>query len=188
MATMFLRALLTAASLTVALAAVVLIDCASGFIEVFGGDPLGVCVADGSVGGGMGMWLGAALGLFAVIGLAATWLIGPVARRLRHPETALKYNLARIPDSGLEPPEAMPASILHAARLTRRLEAIEASLESDSPPTREVTQQWMRLLRDANDLHNSEELASEEFKEINTRVLALFAGPDGEAEEMAATQ
>lgn len=184
MTTMFLRAILTTASLTAALAAVALIDCA---IELVG-DPLGVCAGLGPAADDIGLWLGAALGLFAVIGLAATWVVGPVVRRLRHPETALKYNLARIPDSGLEPAEATPASILHATRLTRRLEVIEASLESDNPPTREVTRQWMGLLRDANDLHNRDELATEEFKEINTRLLALFAGPEDEIEEVAATQ
>lgn len=185
---MFLRALLTTASLTVALAAVALIDCASVSIELFAGEPLGVCPAAGQAADGAGLWLGVALGLFTVIGLAATWVVGPVARRLRHPEIALKDNLARIPDTALEPPEATPASILHATRLTRRLDMIEASLESDNPPTREVTRQWMGLLRDANDLHNRDELATEEFKEINTRLLALFAAPEEETEEVAATQ
>jgi hypothetical protein len=48
---------------------------------------------------------------------------------------------------------------------------------SDAIPTREATQQWMRLLRQANDLHNDGTLDSQDFKKINTRLLDLFSAP-----------
>lgn len=185
---MFLRALLTAASVAVALTGVAAIDCAITTIALFTGDPGGVCVVLGSPGGGIALWLGIALVTFALIALLATWVVGPVARGFRAPEVTLKDNLARIPDTGLEPPEPTAASILHVTRITRRVEEIEAAVNSESPPTREVTREWMKLLRDANDLHNRDELPTEDYKEINTRLLALFAGPEDEDGQVAATR
>lgn len=187
--TMFLRALLTAGSLAIALTGVAAIDCATTAVSVFTGDPGGVCAILGSPGDGIALWLGIALVTFAVIGLLATWVVGPIARGPRaKPEVTLKDNLARIPDLGLEPPESAPASILHVTRITRRVEVIEDAVNSETPPTREVTREWMKLLRDANDLHNRDELPTEDFKEINTRLLALFAGPENENEEVVATR
>lgn len=187
---MFLRALLTAVSVAVALTGVAAIDCATTVISVFTADPGGVCAILGSPGEGISLWLGIALVTFAVIGLLATWVVGPVARGPRaKPEVTLKDNLARIPDIGLDPPESTtPASIMHATRITRRVEALETAVELESPPTREVTQEWMKLLRDANDLHNRDALPTEDFKEINTRLLAIFAGPGDETEKLAATR
>lgn len=186
---MFLRALLTAGSLAIALTGVAVIDCATTAISLFTADPGGVCSTLGSPGNGVALWLGIALVTFAVIGLLATWVVGPVARESRaEPEVTLKDNLARIPGIGVEPPESTPASILHVTRITRRVEAIEDAVNSESPPIREVTREWMKLLRDANDLHNRDELPTQEFKEINTRLLALFAGPEDEDGEVAATR
>lgn len=186
---MFLRALLGAGSLAIALTGLAVIDCATTAISVFTADPGGVCAALGSPGDGIALWLGIALVTFAVIGLLGTWVVGPVARGSRaKPEVTLKDNLARIPDLRLQPPESTPASILHVTRITRRVEAIETAVRTESPPTRELTREWMKLLRDANDLHNRNELPTEDFKEINTRLLALFAGrPGDENGEMAAT-
>lgn len=185
---MFLRGLLTAGSLAIALAGVLVIDCATSAISVFTSDPVGVCAPLGSLGDGIALWLGIALVTFAVIGLLATWVVGPVARGAQSPEVTLKDNLARITDPGMEPVESTPASILHVTRIIRRVEAIEDAVNSESPPTREVTREWMKLLRDANALHNQDELATEDFKEINTRLLSLFAGPEKEEEEVAATR
>lgn len=185
---MFLRGLLTAGSLAIALTGVAAIDCATTAISVFTSDPAGVCATLGSPGDGIALWLGIALVTFAVVGLLATWVTGPVARGLRPSEVTLTDNLARIPDMGLQPVESTPASILHVTRITRRVEAIEEAVNSESPPTREVTREWMNLLRDANDLHNRDELPTEDFKEINTRLLALFAGPEDENGEVAATR
>lgn len=185
---MFLRGLLTAGSVAIALMGVVAIDCATTVISVFTSDPGGICATLVSPGDTIALWLGIALVTFAVIGLLATWVIGPVARGFRHPEVTLTDNLARIPDVGLEQVESAPASILHITRITRRVEAIEHAVNSESPPTREVTREWMKLLRDANDLHNRDELPTEDFKEINTRLLDLFAGPEDENGEVAASR
>lgn len=184
---MFLRALLTAASVAIALTGVAAIDCATTAISVFTADPGGICALLGPAGDGISLWLGIALVTLAVIGLLATWVFGPVAKGPRaKPEVTLKDNLARIPDFGLASPEPTPASIMHVTRITRRVEALETAVELESPPSREVTREWMKLLRDANELHNEDELPTEDFKEINTRLLGLFAGPEDENEEVAA--
>ncbi|MFP3880851.1 MAG: hypothetical protein ACLFWH_00880 [Actinomycetota bacterium] len=185
---MFLRASLTAGSLVIALTGVAAIDCATAAISVFTSEAGGVCATLGWPGDGIALWLGIALVTFAVIGLLATWVTGPVARGSQSPEVTLKENLARIPDLCSEPVESAPASILPLTRITRRVEAIEDAVNSESPPTREVTREWMKLLRDANDLHNRDELPTEEFKEINTRLLALFADPEDQNEEVAAAR
>lgn len=186
---MFLRALLTAGSLAIALTGVAAIDCATTAISVFTADQGGVCAILGSPGDGVALWLGTALVAFAVIGLLATWVVGPVARGSRAKrDVTLKDNLARLPDFGPEPTEPAPASMIYVTRITRQVEAIEDAVNSESPPTREVTREWMKLLRDANQLHNRGELPTEDFKEINTRLLALFAGPEDGNEEVAATR
>jgi len=185
---MFLRGLLTAGSLAIAIAGVAAIDCATTAISMFTSDPEGVCATLGSPGDGIALWLGIALVTFGVIGLLATWVTGPVARGFQTPEVTLKDNLDRIPDLALEPLEPAPASILHVTRITRRVEAVEDAVNSESTTTREVTRQWMKLLWDANDLHNRDELPTEDFKEINTRLLSLFAGPEDENGEVAATR
>lgn len=187
---MFWRALSTTASLTVAVAAVAVIDCMSAALRIFSDDPLGVCAAADSLDADLGVWVGIGLAVFAVIALVATWVPaarpGAKRRRLR-PENSLSSNLARLPDLGIEAPDPGSASDAHLGRVTRRLEVIEAALDDEETPTREVTRQWMELLRDVNDLHNRDELATEDFKEINTRLVGLFAGPAERPERLAAT-
>lgn len=187
---MFLRALSTAASLIVAAVAVTAIDCASASFQMVHGNPIGICSAVDSLGNGPGFWVGLGLAVFSAIALVGIWV--PAARpggKLRHlqPESSLNRNLGRLADTSAELPDTDPASEVHIVRLTKRLEAIEAALESEATASREVTEQWMSLLRDVNALHNSNELASEDFKRINTRLVELFAGPVKKSEELAAS-
>lgn len=185
---MFWRALSSAASLTVALAAVALVDCMSSALQVFSEDPLGICAAADSLDPVFGLWAGIGLAVFAVIALVATWATRPGAKRRRlRPENSLTSNLARLPDLGIEAPDPGSASDAHALRVTRRLEIIEAAMQDEETPTRELTRRWMELLRDVNDLHNRDELTTEDFKEINTRLVGLFAGPADSAERLTAS-
>jgi uncharacterized coiled-coil protein SlyX len=120
-----------------------------------------------------GLGTGVGLGLLATLALIGTWV--PAARpetmrrRLEPPVASLKHNLDRL--------------AVHMARLTRRMEAIEHAVASSSP-SRETTHRWMRLLREANDLHNAGSLETRHFSEINTRGLNLFSIPD-ESDEMS---
>lgn len=186
---MFVRLLLTAASLTVALAAALVFDCVSSAIELLNGDLIGVCAAVDPLSPEVGMWLAIGLAVFAGLALITIWRAGEVAGRRRlEPATSLAHNLGRLADSRGESPEPISASRVHAIRLTRRLEALETALETGSSPTGELTRQWMSLLRECNDLHNVGELTTDDFKTINTRLLDLFSDSDREADEMAVTE
>ena len=186
---MFVRLLLTAASLTVASLAVLIIDCSSLNFRLVGGDPIGVCTTLDSFGVRDGLWIGVGLVLGAILALVAVWAVRPGAKRRNlEPVNSLKHNLGRLADIGSElgqVDESTP-SYVHLTRLVRRLEAVELSL-SEATLAREATQQWMSLLREANNLHNEGELATEHFKEINTRLLSLFSMPDGAADQLASS-
>lgn len=188
---MFLRFLSTVASLTVGLAAVSVLACTDETFQLPVEDPMGMCPALDTLGTERGLWLAVALALFSFVALVVTWVPGAMPDTLRRrlePDTSLKHNLDRIASVSTETVGAETAGdVLHAIRLTRRLETIEVAVAADATPSREVTLEWMSLLREANDLHNRDELASEDFKKINTRLLDLFAGPADQAEELAAT-
>lgn len=188
---MNLRALLTVASLTVATVAVLIVECWSTVINFSTSDPLGICSTMVSLGIDNGLGTGVGLGLLAVLALVVTWV--PAARpealhRKLEPVVSLRDNLDRLADFGIQTREAddtIPSGV-HMARLTRRLEAIELAIANSSTPSRETTQQWMRLLVEANDLHNTGQLDTQHFSEINTRGLDLFTAPD-ESDEMSNT-
>lgn len=182
--TMLWRALLTAISLLVVSLAVLVLDCASVILDLFTDDPLGVCAAMGSLGLESGIWTGAGLLLFGLLAIVAVWGAKPALDKRAELEVAnsLLLNLERLNDVGtqiVEIEEEISNDEIRVARLNRRLEAVELAVDSSATPSREVTQQWMTLLVEANDLHNKGTFPTEEFKVINTRLLDLFAGPRG---------
>jgi len=181
---MFSRVLLATASLLVAAIAVLLLDCASGVLDLPGDDPLRLCSTMASLGLDFGLWTG--LGLIVFVGLANIAIWVPTARpgtkrRAQVEVTAsLLHNLERIHDVGtqiVEVDEEISTAEIKVARLTRRLEAVEVAVDAAATPSREVTQQWMALLVEANQLHNEGVLATDGFKVINTRLLDLFSTP-----------
>jgi hypothetical protein len=180
---MLLRALLTAACLVVAMAAVLIVDCTYAIIGLFDVDLASVCDQLVFLGPDGSRWAGFGLGSLAALGFVATWL--PVVRaRVRErrfePVKTLAENLPRLAEVGthLAEVEDVPTlAEIATARLMQKVEAVEASVMSDAIPTREATQQWMRLLRQANDLHNDGTLKTNDFKKINTRLLDLFSAP-----------
>jgi hypothetical protein len=185
---MFVRVLSTAASLVVGAVAVAAIDCSSPSLQLISGDPIGICTAADTLGGGRGLWVGIGLAVFSAIALLAAWL-RPAEDRLRfEPESSLNRNLGRLVESPSDPVDPGPAPEVHVRRVTKRLEAIEEGLAADTTPTRELTEQWMALLRDLNALHNSDDLSTGDFKTLNTRLVELFAGPVDKSEELAASQ
>lgn len=175
------RVLLTASSLTVAAAATLLLDCSSAAVEILGGDPIGACDTAASLGLTGDIWV--AIGLFGVALLSLTLIWIPSLRpgerrRRRSPRKTLERNLGRLPDVGGDAPkpEALPPALPHVAELRLRVEAVEISIGSEVA-SREAAEKWMDLLRKANDLHNSGEISTEDFKEINTRLLDLHTEP-----------
>lgn len=186
---MFLRSLSTLACVVVTLAAVAVIDCASAAIDLIDGDSLGLCGVVDSVGADYGFWAGVVLAVLAIAGLVLTWApaLRPGARRRRlTPESSLNRNLARVADAGSTETDSPRVPYSPVGRLIGRLEALEAALATDETPSRELTQEWMALLRTANDLHNRDELAAQDFKKLNTRLLDLFVRPS-EDDELART-
>jgi len=178
------RVLLTTASLLVAAIAVFLLDCSSGVLDLPGDDTLRLCSTMGSLGPDFSLWAG--LGLIVFVGLANIAIWVPTARpgtkrRAQVEVTAsLLHNLERIHDVGtqiVEVDEEISTAEIKVARLTRRLEAVEVAVDSAATPSREVTQQWMALLVEANQLHNEGVLVTDGFKVINTRLLELFSTP-----------
>lgn len=167
------RVLLSIGAALVALVGVVLMDCEWGFV---GDDISGMCSTISSFGVTETAVPGIGLALFATLCLVAVWVPGArpgARRRQRDPVRSLQRNIDRIGVVGAEAPE--PVKSDPSTRLVARLEALETSLSAESgDATREATEQWMRLLREANDLHNSGEIATEEFRRINTRLLDLF--------------
>ena len=180
--TMFWRALLTAISLLVVSLAVLALDCASLVLELFSDDPLGVCSGMNSLGLAGSVWAAAGLLLFGLLAVVAIWTVRPVVDKRAQLEVtnSLLHNLERLTDVGSQISEIddeISTTEIRVAGLTRRLEAVELAVVSSVTPSREVTQQWMALLVEANDLHNNEILSTAEFKVLNTRLLDLFAGP-----------
>lgn len=188
---MFWRALLTAVSLLVVSLAVVVLDCASPVLELFAGDPLGICTGLGALGLGEGVWFGSGLLLFGLISILAVWIVrrGAAGERAQiEAAHSLLHNLERLNDVGTqitEVDEEISTDEIKVARLTRRLEAVEVAVDAAATPSREVTQQWMGLLVEANDLHNQGVLPTEGFRVINTRLLDLFAGPRSSTSRMS---
>ncbi len=180
--TMFWRVLLTATSLLVVSLAVFALDCASAVLDLFDDDPLGVCAFMGSLDLAGDVWVGAGLLLFGLLAILAIWTVRPVVDKKAQLEAtnSLFHNLERLTDVGsqiVEIDDEISTDEIKVARLTRRLEAVELAVDSAATPSREVTQQWMTLLVEANDLHNKGILQTEEFKGINTRLLDLFTAP-----------
>lgn len=172
------RVLLTAASLTVAAAAALLIDCASAAVTILGGDPLDICATASSLGLTGDIWVGVGLGIFAALSLVLTWIpsLRPGERRRRlSPTRTLNRNLARIPEvgDGAPPPEEPTPHEARLASFHRRFEAVEASLESETASL-ETIEKWVGLLCEANEMHNGGDLATADFKTINTRLLDLY--------------
>lgn len=180
---MLLRALLTSACAAVALAAVAIVDCTYAIIGLFSDELAAICASVSFLGGDDQVWVGLALGVFAVLGLMVTWAPAVRARvrqRRFQPAKALANNLPRLADVGTQLAEVENVPTLaeiQTTRLMRKVEAVEVSVMSDAIPTREATQEWMRLLREANDLHNDGTLETDDFKKINTRLLDLFFVP-----------
>lgn len=180
---MLLRALLTAACAAVAIAAVLIVDCSHAIFDLLGDDLAGLCARVSFLGSDNLVWVGVALGALAVLGLSVTWLpvLKALIRRRRfEPAKALAHNLPRLADVGtqLEEVENVPTlAEIKTIRMMRKVEAVEVSVMSEAIPTREAIQQWMRLLREANDLHNDGTLETDDFKKINTRLLDLFFVP-----------
>lgn len=186
---MLLRALLTTAFVAVGTAAVLIVDCTTTIIDLFDDDLMTVCERVVFLGRDGDLAAGAGLGAFAVLGLVTTWLPflrSRVRKRRFESVKTLAENLPRLAEVGthlVEVEDVPTLAEIASARLVKRVEAVETSIMSEAVPTREATQQWMGLLRQANDLHNDGTLGTADFKKINTRLIDLLSAPHDDAGE-----
>jgi len=172
----------------VATVAAAILECSSPMLDFSRPDPFGLCSTLAWMGVDYGIGVGAGLALLAVLALVGTWVPAARPESMRgdiEPAMSLKHNLDRLAGVGVgiaELGEITP-SHTHLAKLKRRLVVVEKALAASVSPARETTHEWMRLLHEANHLHNSGALQTAHVKEINTRLVELFAVP-GETDEM----
>jgi hypothetical protein len=171
---MFIRVLLTALVLAIMALAALVIDCTARLLEFLDGDPIGVCAALDPLTDDLRLWVGIGLLILGVLVLVVVWA-RPGTRRSPDVEETLVQNLSRLPELTHGSVEVGATSREHVDSLTLRLEAVMAALENDGDGSRDATRQWIGLLREANELHNLDELTTEDFKTINTRLLGLFS-------------
>jgi len=174
---MWLRGILTFLCLTLAVGAVGLWDCATSVINIVTGDPLALCATVASFGIADLQVVAAGVAAIAIVIVALTWI--PVFRARRRqvkaaPERALIDNIGRLGEpyrDWKEHGHGEPGYL----DLMHRVEVIESAFASGSPASRDLTTEWISLLQESNRRHNSGELATDDFKVLNTRLLDVVS-------------
>lgn len=220
---MFKRILGTGVALAAAVAAFLVLDCASTGL-VFDGAATACTSTEFLIFGSS--WLTVVVfGCIAIGLLVITWLPGlAAARRERLAVKSFVDNLERIEDivplgkAGMadtfypsrqyeyedddedafgddyEEPDT-PSSVLEEVpspretvnsnagpslvdAMYRAIERFRTVLLSEEASAHDVTRTWIRLLREANRLHNEGRIPTDDFKVINTRLLGVFDDPE----------
>lgn len=125
------------------------------------------------------LWLAWGFLGVSLVGLVAVWI--PFLRDRRRqqsaqPERALLANIGRLPDPygnyqlDLDSTDSV-------VELRRAIEVVEIAFATDSTATRAMTAEWMRLLLEANRMHNDGTLPTQDFKTLNTRLLEAVTAP-----------
>lgn len=181
---MWFRGLLSCLCLVLGGAAFVLWDCTSSIVNLVTSDPLGLCATVAGMGiAGLG-WMAGGLALIAIVVLALIWIpVLRLSRRVRKakPERALLANLTRLSDGPVLVP--IDDDVVDNFDLLRRVEVVELAFASDSAGSRELTGEWLALLREANRRHNDGRLPTAEFMSLNTRLLDVLS-PEGDRAEV----
>ena len=187
---MFMMIVLGAASLVVVGSSLLLLDCSIASLSLFAGDPLQVCETVDQLGLGGNTALTAGFAAFGLIAVVGSWL--EAYRRVRkakvEPVNSLARNLDRIDsvlphgdeteaasDETLEPQVSSTLDSVGSA--WAELESLESLYESEDQGSGDLSARWLALIRDANDLHNRGEIDTDDFKILNTRILALLSEP-----------
>lgn len=171
---MWLRGVLTLVCLLLAGAAFALRDCVASIV----GDPFGLCPVIDTFDTPQPMLVSGGLAGIAIVGLAMIWLPRVLHRRRQRkaqPEKRLIENIGRLPEFHGERQHLPNVSASTVAELTGRVEVVETAFANDSLDSRSLTTEWMQLLHEANRLHNQGTLPTEDFKELNTRLLNVVA-------------
>lgn len=190
---MIVRFLATAGGLALGYGAALMSRCSAVSLIWPPENGLWTCLDSPAPGSYSGTLATAVAGAVAAMLIALAWIPYIVRRRriLINAELSLGENLHRVTEVGVEktdPSEApatgggtpaadgrnQSADSDRAWRdLTVRVEEIENELTSGSMSVGQVTTRWIQLLREANELHNSGEIPTPYFKQVNTRLLEL---------------
>lgn len=180
---MILAVLLTAAALVIGTTGVLLTDCSSSALNMFGGDPAQLCASVTELGINPEPWMGLGLLTVAILGLVAAW--APTKRRRAQREdlrsiSALQRNLDRVRESNQpEPADDTPSLEVDMTgddeftALSGLIDDLRVGFESDDASREDLMETWIATLRICNDLHNSGELETADFKQLNTGLLEL---------------
>lgn len=174
--TMWLRGTLSALCLVLFGGAVVLWDCTTIVINLVSGETPALCTTVEGFGIGETGWVAAGLAVFTLATVALIWI--PVVRAHRRqskaqPERALIQNIGRLTDPYQDWDSGLTKEM--SGELIRRVEVIETAFGADGSADRDLTTEWIWLLTESNRRHNSGEMTTEEFKEVNTRLLDVVS-------------
>lgn len=174
---MLMRGVLSALCLLLLTGAFMLWDCATSVINLFSGDALALCSTVEGFGIGDSGLVAAGLAVFTVVIMALIWIRVIRERRRQSkakPEQALIQNIGRLTDRYQDWDTGLTEEM--GNEMMRRVEVIETAFAAGGTADRDLTTEWIWLLTEANRRHNSGELTTEEFKEVNTRLLDVVSG------------
>jgi hypothetical protein len=178
---MFPLLLVTAGSLAVLASALTVVDCALASFDLAGGDPLRFCSDLSALGVTEDVYLAVASAVFAAVVAMAAWI--RTFKRWRKkkridPDKSLASNIDRLSTmSIIDEAAPPPSSDSPLAELEHRVSSLEDAFTLSPEGSRDFTSSWIGLLREANELHNSGDLGTSDFKLINTRLLDLLKEP-----------
>lgn len=201
---MVLALLLTAASIVIGAVGVLLADCASAALNVFGTDPVQLCAGVARLGVEPAPWMGWGLVAISILGLITAW-VPTKSRRARRADmrsiSALQDNLSRVRQISPKTrpsPEAAPARDGGRSTEPASVEEIEMAPKPDpgpldalhklvddlregfenvNSPRQDLMETWIATMRICNELHNAGELDTADFKKLNSGLLELVS-PD----------
>jgi len=140
------------------------------------GDPLEVCATLAALEVPDPETVGVVVAGIAGVGLIAMWLPYVKLRRRERkyqPERVLVENIGRLREPYSDFVSLDADEVAMIAELRKAVEVVETAFATDSTATRSMTSEWMRLLLEANRLHNDGTLPTDEFKTLNTRLLEV---------------
>ena len=178
---MVLAIILSAASLVIAAAGFFLMECSSPVINLFGNDPTQICSTLVELGMNPEPWLGISLFTVGILGVLYAWAPTQKRRETRadlRSISAMQKNLNRVEqlpeqETGTQVATEVP-EVDDLTALKTLIDDLRVGLEGQGTVRQDLMETWIATLRICNDLHNSGDLETGDFKKLNTRLLGLM--------------